>query len=198
MPKSNQTPLISIYLISVLGISVVTIFSIVMCAMISEFNFPMPRLVHLLLIGCLDVIIRPLRTCVRVLRALRKNYQSRKNQQQLSSEIAFNMPVNFASVSCTQQFSTGEPITRFASPHLENIENTNSTSHIQSKSQSANVGSPNVGASASDLTLEVSTDEQHQWKRVAYNICRVCGLLCLTTQIVMFVQFFVPLFTHTQ
>ena len=197
-PKTSQSPLISIYLISLLCISTATILSIVVCAMISEFNFPMPRLLHLLFIDCLDVVVRPSHSWTRIVRYLMETYRHRKLKQSFKNMV--DVPIEFTSFSITHQdtnIESGSGASNFrvnSTNHfiLTNLPQTHSQSQITHCQRDANIDD-NGFYPMHEIKKQTALPE---WEHLAYNICRVAGLICFSAQIIVFVFFFVPLFSR--
>ena len=128
-----------------------------------------------------------------IVRYLVETSRRREMKQSLTNTV--DVPLDFTSSSSTHhdiniEIGSDAPIPRTNSTNnliLTNLSQTHSQSQITQGVQTSMRIDPTQCSRQTALPA---------WEHLAYNICRVAGLTCLSAQIVVFVFFFVPLFSR--
>ena len=217
-PKTDVAPMLSIYLVSAIGISAIAVLSNILCAMIAEFTFPMPWLLQLLFVSTLDVLVRPMVAIPRAMPFIRSRCANccgcrclsdeREAQRKRSHAMASNETVDSHAENHIEDYTCGQSIgvssasVRSNQPII-NIELEAITSSGGAFRASDGALGQRVSADPTrkrSLGVRRGSEWVHEckndWLHLAYNLCRVCALLCFAAKIFVFVRFLVPLLTH--
>lgn len=177
----------------------------------------MPWLLQLLFVSTLDVLVRPMVAIPRAIPFIRSRCATccgcaclsderepqRKRSHAMASNEAFNSPAECQIEDYTRNPTAGPTASTRSNQPIMNIELEAITSSGGAFQTSDGALGQRVRAEATrKLSLGVRRGSEwvheckNDWLHLAYNVCRVCALLCFAAKIFVFVRFLVPLLTH--